>query len=209
MYSANATRGKAPRPTLIDHRITNPKTLEAAKRIRVLLLDSDGVLNTGQVIEGIEGKPRLRNFVDGQGVSWLRAHGIRVAILTNESGKSSNPAAQIVEKWNGLPSCMNGNWEPVKFFTDVGREEKVAAAEDWIKELGVSWAECAHMGDDVSDYDLLLKVGLPACPAQAEFFIKKICTFHAERTGGNGAIRDLCNLILEAQNADIRDLAIK
>jgi len=65
------------------------------------------------------------------------------------------------------------------------------------------------MGDDMEDYEIMQKAGLPAAPASAEQFIKNISLFVAKRDGGYGAIRDLANFILLAKGIDIHTLALK
>ena len=81
--------------------------------------------------------------------------------------------------------------------------------ENWLNETGIKWEECAAMGDDLSDYELLSKAGVAAAPTQAEKAIKDISDFIAAREGGNGAIRDLCDLILEAKGINVRILKLR
>lgn len=178
---------------------------EKAKNIKAVTFDGDGVLFTGRVFFDSKGeKLKERSFVDGQGISLLRASGIRIAFVTAEK---SGFIEELGKKLNTLPSVQNGNWPPVSVFTGLMGDGKIDAINSWLKEAGIEWSECAHMGDDLSDYEILKKVGLPAAPAQAESVIKDVCVYVADRRGGDGAIRDLANFILEEKEVDIISLA--
>ena len=180
---------------------------EKAKSVRAVVLDGDGVFFTGRVFVDKDGeKLKERSHIDGQGVSLLRASGIRIAFVTNEK---SGFLESIVDKLNNLPSCKEGRFEKVSIFTNFIGKGKVGVIGDWLEEIGVSWAECAYMGDDLGDYEILKKVGLKTAPAQAEEVIKKICDYVTERVGGDGAIRDVANLILDAKGIDPTTLSLK
>jgi len=185
--------------------------VDLAKKIKAVVFDSDGCFFTNHVIEGIEigGEPfkvKIRTYYDGQGVSLLRAIGIRVAFVTNEKDASARALTGVVEKFNNLPSSSktpgDGGWEQVRLFTGMGGSRKVEAAEIFLKEAGLTFADCAAMGDDLVDVPLLQKVALSAAPAQAEQVIKDMVHFVAKRNGGDGAVRDFANFILEARGID-------
>lgn len=181
---------------------------ERAKKIKAIALDGDGVIFTAHVIEGVDGPiGKIRSHVDGQGISLLRASGIIIACITGEGGKNAAFLERLVEKWNGLPSVVSGKWQPITVFSGVERKEKVHTLEKWLGEHGISKEECAAMGDDMTDYDVLGEVGLAAAPIQAEDVIKKRVHFIARRRGGDGAIRDLANLILDAKGIDVATLS--
>lgn len=178
---------------------------ELAKTIRVFFCDSDGVLFTGTVLMGTPHKGKQRSHVDGQGISLLRAIGIRVVFITNEKGDHAAAIRETVEKWNSLPSSKpqkEDGWEPVALYEGHGGAKKLDAAEDFLRENGLTMSDAAYMGDDVNDAELLQKVALPAAPASAEERIKKIALFVSERSGGAGAIRDFANMVLEARGID-------
>ncbi len=174
---------------------------ERAKSIRAVVLDGDGVLFTGRgFIHPQDGEfMKERSYADGQGISLLRAAGVRVAFA---SAEATGFVEAIGKRMNSLPSVASGAWPPVGVFTGVLGREKAAAVEQWLGEAGIPWGACAAMGDDISDFELLGRVGLAAAPAQAEAIIQKIAHFVAPRRGGDGAIRDLVNLILEAKGVE-------
>lgn len=186
------------------------QVLEKAKKIKAVVLDSDGVIFTGHVIEGVDGPlAKTRHHADGQGISLLRAAGIFICCVTGESGIHASFLEKLVEKWNNLPSALSGKFKPIAIFTGTERKKKIEVVESWLKEQGLTLEECAAMGDDMTDYDILQAVGLAAAPAQAEEIIKKRVHFIAPRRGGHGAIRDLANLILEAQGVDVESLTLR
>lgn len=181
---------------------------ERLEKIKAVVFDGDGVFFTGRVFVSSEKGEALkeRSHTDGQGISLLRAVGIKVAII---SGEATGFLEKIGEKINSLPSVQKGDWPKIGIFTGHQGGQKVETIQNWLQENGIGWQECAAMGDDLSDFELLEKVGVAAAPAQAEEVIKKIVDFVAPREGGNGAIRDFCNLILEAKGIDLESLSLR
>lgn len=190
--------------------IMKESVIERAKKIKAVVLDSDGVIFTGHVIEGMEGPlAKMRHHADGQGISLLRAAGILIACVTGESGIHASFLERLVEKWNHLPSVRDGKWHPVAIFAGAERKRKVEIVEVWLKDHGLTLDECAAMGDDMTDYDILQAVHFSAAPAQAEDIIKEKVHYVAPRAGGHGAVRDFANLILKAQGIDVVALALR
>lgn len=181
---------------------------EKLKKIKAVVFDGDGVFFSGRVFVSPEKGEALkeRSHVDGQGISFLRAAGLKVALI---SGEITGFLEKIGEKLNSLPSVKEGKWPPVGIFAGFQGNKKVEVIDKWLKESQIKWEECAAMGDDMADYQLLKMAGLAAATAQAEAVIKKMVDYVAPREGGNGAIRDLCNLILEAKGVDPASLALR
>lgn len=181
-------------------------TFELVNLIKAVIFDFDGVFTDNSVLEGAPYKGKWRSHTDGQGVSLLRAIGIRVALITNETGDHAQAVESLVKKWNGLPSAQKpleeGGWAPVELFTGMGGVRKIEAAMQFLSKIDVSFEECAAMGDDLVDVPLLRKVGFPAAPISAERIVKEMVQFVSERPGGSGAVRDLVNFILEAREID-------
>ncbi|KKW19673.1 MAG: 3-deoxy-D-manno-octulosonate 8-phosphate phosphatase [Parcubacteria group bacterium GW2011_GWA2_51_10] len=183
----------------------NDELTRLARSLRVFFCDSDGVLFSGSVLMGMPHKAKQRSHIDGQGISLLRAAGIRIVFITNEKDDHAAAIRETVEKFNSLPSSKpqkNDGWEPVVLFEGRGGEKKLEAAENFLREHHLTMESAAYMGDDINDAPLLLKVALPAAPVSAEEAIKKIAKFVSERPGGAGAIRDFVNTILEARGID-------
>ncbi len=181
---------------------------EKLKNIKAVAFDADGVLFTGRVLVSQETGEMLkeRSHIDGQGISLLRAIGMKIAFVTGEKSKFLE---KVVDKLNNLPTVVDGKWEKVAMFTGQQGKKKVESIDIWLKEKGITWTECAAMGDDLADLQLLQAAGVAVAPAQAEDIIKKVAQYITKREGGNGAIRDLCNAILEAKNLDQTNLDLR
>ncbi|MBU1036490.1 HAD hydrolase family protein [Patescibacteria group bacterium] len=179
-----------------------------AKNIKAVAFDGDGVIFTGRVFISPEKGEVLkeRSHIDGQGISFLRAIGLSIIFV---SGEKSGFIEKLTEKLNSLPSVKKGEWAPIKTFVDFQAKERVDIIDEWLKGLNISLQECAFMGDDLADYEILKKVGLAAAPAQAEEIIKKFVHYVAPRRGGDGAIRDFCDLILKAKGIDVTTLSLR
>ncbi len=174
-----------------------------ARAIKAVIIDVDGVLTDGRVLEGAPYKAKWRSYSDGQGVSHLRAIGIRVCVITNEKGEHGKAIQDLIDKWNGLPSSASEEnpkgWPHVKLYLGMGGPNKIVAAQEWLQEIGVPFKQAAFMGDDVVDAQLLRKVGFSAAPVTGEPYIRKMVHFVSERAASYGAFRDLANFILEAK----------
>jgi len=176
-------------------------SIEKLKKIKAVIFDGDGILFTGRVfVDKEQGEiMKERSHIDGQGISLLRALGIKIAFV---SGEKSGFLERVGEKLNSLPSVTNGKWDKIGIFTGKQGKNKVESIDIWLKDMSIDWSECVAMGDDISDYELLKKSGFAVSPFQAENVIKEISDYTTNREGGNGAIRDLCDLILEAKEMD-------
>lgn len=192
----------------LTHLNLNADLEERMRKVKALILDGDGVVFTGRVFIHPERGELLkeRSHIDGQGISLLRAAGVRAAFI---SGEATGFLENIGKKLNDLPSVKSGLWPPV--FIAVGHQgkDKVTAAENWLARENIGWEECAAMGDDLSDIALLERAGLSACPANADPYIRERVHFVAARVGGDGAIRDFANEILKAKGLDPRHLALR
>ncbi len=175
------------------HRIVNG--------IRGVIFDVDGVFTDNRVPEGGDSKMKYRSYYDGQGVSLLRAIGVRVCLVTNEKEASAKHIVDVVEKWNKLPSSLSddnpGGWEHVGLFTGVGGAKKGAVAEQWLNECNLEWNDCGVMGDDLVDYSMFKLAAFRAVPISGELVLQDEAHFISRRPAGNGAVRDFVNFILE------------
>jgi len=183
----------------------NESLQQLAQSIQVFFCDGDGVLFTGSVLVGAPYKAKWRSHADGQGISLLRAIGIRIVFITNEKDEDAAAMREIVAKFNALPSSKPqkaDGFEPVELFEGYGGPRKLEAAREFLDRSGLSLEHAAFMGDDVVDATLLCAVALPCAPSTAEEPIKHLSKFISERPGGAGAIRDLANMILAARSID-------
>ncbi|TVR63871.1 MAG: HAD-IIIA family hydrolase [Gemmatimonadales bacterium] len=160
-----------------------------AQRIRLVVLDVDGVLTDGGVYLGEtgEGSPvELKRFhiQDGLGIRFLRQAGIQVALL---SGRPSPATRLRAEEW-GLDECIQ---------TEAG--VKMPAMQALMRRMEVTWDEVAMLGDDLPDLPILRKVAIPAAVGNAVTEVRREVLFTTRREGGQGAVREFARLLLEAR----------
>ncbi len=177
--------------------------MKELRTIKAFVASVSGVLHNNQDIIGtVDGKPfrgLLRSHYDGQGVSLLRAIGIRVAFVTTDPLDPADPVCAMVARWNTLG---NGNWSPVTLIGDVVGVEQIAPVTEWLQHLHLSFDDCAVMGHDLVQVPLLKLATLRIAPAQAEEVVKEMAHYVTARPGGNGALRDFANLVVKARGID-------
>ncbi len=161
------------------------KLIERAKKIKLLLMDCDGVLTDGRLYFGENGEMfKTFHVRDGQGiVDWHKAGFISGII----SGRSSN----IVER--------RANELGVKHIRQ-GSHDKLSDFEDILAETGFKAEETAYIGDDTPDIPLLKTVGLSFTVADAATEVFPNVQIVLQNRGGSGAIRELTDLLLEAKS---------
>lgn len=160
-------------------------------KIKLLALDVDGVLTDGSLTFAEDGTEyKTFNAKDGQGIVCLNNAGfITVIITARQNGTVEHRAKnlKITELHQG-----------VKF--------KLPVLEEILNKYNLSFENVAYMGDDLPDICIMEKVGLPCCPNDAVEEVQKVCKFKSKYDGGRGAVRDLCNLILKANNIEPLDI---
>jgi 3-deoxy-D-manno-octulosonate 8-phosphate phosphatase (KDO 8-P phosphatase) len=156
--------------------------LRRAARIRLVLLDVDGVLTDGRLWYGPEGEAlKAFDVKDGHGIVLLRDH-VDFGVISGRPGKASQRRL-----------------EELRFKHLVFGERDKLAGYAKLSHLGVPDEEVAYMGDDVNDVPLLARVGLSACPADAMPQVRAAVHLVASAPGGRGAVRELCDLLLAAK----------
>jgi len=153
------------------------------KRVRLVALDVDGVLTDGQVV--YVGDEELQSFCvqDGQGIAWLRSHGIEVAWIT---GRGSRATERRAEELGVRELHMQSG-------------SKAGVLDAVQKRLGISPEETVAMGDDLPDLGLASQSALFAAPANARPEVKARAGIVTQASGGHGAVRELVELVLVAQ----------
>lgn len=161
----------------------SPQALVAkAARIRLVLLDVDGVLTDGRLYYGPEGEAlKAFDVKDGHGIVLLRDR-VDFGVISGRPGKASQKRLEEL----GFEHLVFGERDKLEGYAKLAH-------------LGFADAEVAYMGDDVNDVPLLRKVGLSACPADARPEVKEVVHFVARSPGGRGAVRELCDLVLKAR----------
>lgn len=157
-----------------------------ATSIKMLLLDVDGVLTDGKLYFGNNGEElKAFNIYDGLGIKLLQRHGVQVGIVT---GRTSQLVARRAADL-GINIVVQG------------REDKLVAIRELQKQHAIQLADIAYMGDDLPDLTAIQHVGLGMSVANAGSVIKSHAKWVSSHTGGNGAVREACELILAAQGA--------
>ena len=154
-------------------------------KIRLVAFDVDGVFTDGRFYlsnAGVESKAFFTQ--DGFGVRQLLATGIDVVVI---SGRKSDAVEKRMSEL-GVTHVIQGCGD------------KVAALDRIIADLGITPAECAYVGDDIPDLPLLNHVGVSVAVANAVSELRRQCDISTSAAGGHGAVREVCDLVLAAQN---------
>jgi 3-deoxy-D-manno-octulosonate 8-phosphate phosphatase (KDO 8-P phosphatase) len=154
-------------------------------RIRLVAFDVDGVFTDGRFYlsdEGIESK--AFHTQDGYGIRRLLDAGVSVAVI---SGRKSGAVEKRMSEL-GIQHLVQGCGD------------KVAALDTIISELNISADECAYVGDDIPDLPLLKHVGFAIAVANAVPALHEQCDYLTSARGGQGAVREICELMLGAQS---------
>ena len=168
--------------------------LHNMNEVKLFLTDVDGCMTDGGMYYTESGDEFKRFCVyDGMGIVLLRKAGIPCGILTSENTAIGLKRGQKL----GLEYIYTG----VGRVVDGVKMTKLDAANEICKELGITLENVCFVGDDVNDLDLLQHAGVAACPANAVTVVKAVPgIIHLTRCGGDGAIRELCEMILAAKN---------
>jgi len=160
---------------------------ERAANIRMLILDVDGVLTDGKLYFDHNGnESKAFNTRDGMGMKALQRVGIEVAVITGR--KSEAVALRMAQL--GIKHVYQG------------REDKLNAFLELLKITGLDAQQICFAGDDWIDLPVLMRVGLAVSVADAEERVKQQSHWITPSNGGDGAVREICNLILAAQEKD-------
>lgn len=162
----------------------DPAIIERARKIKLLVLDVDGVMSDGQLYFSNGGDEiKAFNSQDGQGIKLAQRAGITVAIIT---GRSSQIVANRAKNL-GIEHVIQG------------REDKLSALEELRQTLPFNYSEIAHMGDDYPDLAIIRRVGLGMTVSNGHWVIRQQAHWQSQYAGGHGAVREACDLLLLAQ----------
>lgn len=161
---------------------------EKCKKVKLLAMDVDGTLTNGKVFYSANGEElKIFSIRDGMGIELLKLAGIDLAIITSEN---SNIVKARASKLN------------IKHVF-LGSRNKKKVMEELAENQNLLLDNIAYIGDDVNDFHALEIAGLSACPADADINIIQICDYICKAKGGEGAVRELANLILINQDKSI------
>lgn len=172
---------------VIDTSAFDPLLIERASRIRLLAMDVDGVLTDGKLYyDGQGGEAKAFSTRDGLGLALLSRHGIELALITaRESQAVARRAAEL-----GIERVYQGS------------RRKLDAFNDLLQATGLEPEQVCYAGDDWVDLPLLLRAGLSVTVADGDPVVQQRVHWVTRRAGGDGAVREICDLILAARGLD-------
>lgn len=161
-----------------------PDLLDAARRVRLVLFDVDGVLTDGRLHYGASGEV-MKTFHarDGHGLVLLRLAGLATGVLSGRDSEIVRTRMREV----GARHVVQGS------------RDKSASLDRLLADTGLTAGQVAFMGDDVNDVAVLKRVGFSGAPSDAAAQALSVSMFVAAKPGGLGAAREFCDVILEAQ----------
>lgn len=147
-------------------------------------MDCDGVLTDGRIWLTAEGDEQKAFHVrDGQGIVLLHRAGVQTGIISGRASAATERRAHELE---------------VSFLRQ-GVTDKVATLDEVLHKAAVSRDECGYIGDDVGDVEIMKQVGLAVAVADAADAAKNVAHLVTTAAGGKGAVREVCETILQAQ----------
>jgi len=159
--------------------------IKRMKKISMLICDVDGVLTSGGIILGSNGQEfKVFDVQDGMGISLARKAGLKTGVITGRESEA------VVRRTKEL-----------KF--DViyqGKKDKLESLATIINDFNINCENICYIGDDLLDISIMIKSGVSAAPNNARNEVKEIADIVTEKKGGEGAVRELVEIILKAQN---------
>jgi len=159
--------------------------IKKANKIKLLICDVDGVLSNGKVYYSNQGD-EIKSFSikDGLGIKHLLSNDIQVAIITGRDSKIVTRRATEL----GIT------------FIYQGKKVKSSAYQEILSKLSITPEQVAHVGDDLPDLPLMQISGLGITVSDGHHFVKEHADWVTESKGGEGAVREIADLLLHAQN---------
>ncbi len=155
-----------------------------AKLISLIAFDVDGVMTDGGLYYSDSGEEFKRfNSLDGHGLKMLRASGVEIAIITGRTSRCVEARALNL----GISHLYQGV------------ENKLDAMVDLLNKLKLSRDAAAYMGDDIVDLTVMRHVGLAISVPEAPQLVREHSAYVTRRSGGHGAVREACEMIMSAQ----------
>ncbi len=157
----------------------------SVSRTRLLLMDVDGVLTSGEIIYASnQTELKVFNVQDGMGITLAKAAGLKVGVLTGRTCDAVKRRCAELGFDILLQNCPN-------------KREGYDAIR---KKYGYADDEVAYIGDDIQDLPILERVGVPLGVSNSIKEVKRLCMYVASRPGGNGAVREIVDWMLERRN---------
>ena len=160
------------------------KLLKKIRRIKLLILDVDGVLTDGRIIiDDLGNETKNFDVRDGHGLRLLMRYGIDIVLLTGRKSK----AVEYRAKNLGIEEVHQN------------AKNKVEILEVILRKRNIDGDSVAYIGDDIIDVPVFLKVGFSVAVADAVIYAREAADYITEKRGGRGAVREICEMILKVQ----------
>ena len=161
------------------------RIIEKARDIKLLILDVDGVLTDGKLVfDDKGGELKYFHVRDGHGIRLLLRAGIEVGIISGRQSKAVEYRAHDL----GISLLYQKIYDKVKIYKEI------------LTEKGLTDKQVCYIGDDLVDMPVMKKVGFSVAVADGSEHIKRVADYVTVKNGGNEAVREVCELILKAQN---------
>ena len=158
--------------------------MERARRVKLILMDADGVLTDGKIVFFSGGnEAKMFDSKDGVGIRLAQKAGLQTGVI---SGRESEALLRRCEEL-GMDEIHQ------RVFEKLGTYEEILA------RLGLTDAECCFIGDDLVDAPVLKRVGLPVGVADGHPALEPLLAYVTDRPGGSGAVRETIDLVIRAQ----------
>jgi 3-deoxy-D-manno-octulosonate 8-phosphate phosphatase (KDO 8-P phosphatase) len=158
--------------------------IEKARKIKLLVLDVDGVLTDGRLLFDFFGNEyKFFHARDGHGIKLLKRTGVDIAIISGRKSKS----VALRMKMLGIEYVYQGH------------ENKRQAFEELLGKTGRTPEQTAYVGDDLLDLPLMIRAGLAVAVNDAHPDVKARAHWSTALPGGRGAVREVCDLLMQAQ----------
>ncbi|MDE0799057.1 MAG: 3-deoxy-manno-octulosonate-8-phosphatase KdsC [Nitrosomonadaceae bacterium] len=158
--------------------------IEKAKSIRIVIFDVDGVLTDGTLYFTDSGEEiKAFNSRDGHGMKMLKASGVELAIITARESRSVKLRAENLN----ITLLYQGEKNKLKVF------------ESLVTKLKLDMSSCAYVGDDLIDLPVMTRCGLSICVPSSPILVKKHAHYVTNSEGGQGAVREVCEMIMRSQ----------
>lgn len=165
----------------------NGKTIENKENIKFVIMDADGVLTDGSVYVDNNGNETLKfSRIDGKGIELLRKNNILTGVISQENTGALKHRAKKL------------NID----FVSLGTKNKIDIYTKWKKDLNLEDNQICVCGDDISDLLILKQAGFSCAPENAINEVKSNVDYVSKLKGGEGFIRDVCNIILNNKNCE-------
>lgn len=165
----------------------SPKILSAAKNIKLIATDIDGVLTSGEVIILEKGEEiKIWNVKDGAGIAYIKKYlpEVKIAWISGRCSKQVQIRSKELKVDYLFQSCG----------------DKVKAVSEIASKLNIDMSNVAYIGDDIIDIGVLKSAGLSVCPSDAADDVKEYVSYVSKYSGGKGVLREVCEIILKSKS---------